>query len=81
MTKDKLVGERLDDILRDYYDPYSGGLDNKDIRSIIKATLALFKSIMPEEKKDTVDHRTESWHSQYGWNAYRTELLKRLDEK
>ena len=37
MTKSKLVEERLEEILKEYYDPLSGGLDDRDIKLIKQA--------------------------------------------
>ncbi len=79
MTKSKLVGERLMAIVDD---AVAGDLCAVDAH---KEILALFKSIMPEEIKETLDSRTVSYdtHDQdiyaEAWNAYRAELIRRYE--
>ena len=79
MTKSKLVGERLEETLRTLFNEgqdCNGTMRNQCVSEAKSAILALFKSIIVESScpgigKDYLD----------GWDAARTELLKRLEEK
>mgnify|MGYP001559051698 FL=1 len=77
MTKSKLVGERLDDILEDLqYDGMSCG-GYADITKPKAAILALFKSIIPEKLDATIT--SHEWCR--GYSDACIELLKKLEEK
>ena len=89
MNHTKKVGERLDEILYRFHNKYvniPGHSNTQVYDEAHTAILALFKSIMPEEKtykddwggQDLEDHKEEAMV--YGFNQCRTELLKLLDE-
>ena len=95
MNHTKKVGERLEEILKAHCDYPEFQCDDCDDAKA--AILALFKSIMPEEKvegkHDGHVNDDRSWcytcevsadenefTNNYNWNAYRTELLKRMEE-
>ena len=82
MTQPKLVGERLEEILISFGNSHKYEWDSPEENLVLgkSAILALFKSIMPEEKRLDGENKADD-DLDYGWNSYRTELLKRLEEK